>query len=148
MITTLAPTQTMTADQAAWVREHVFTAEMRAEFRWAPRRYMSCVCLQPAFVVCERGGHERCPRTNGIAPETYLYRPSELVRPASGTRTIVNPVQVWRVGRPCRHRCGCDCHSGKSRKASTKAALTAPVAPKTWSPLPAKAGKGQQLSFF
>jgi hypothetical protein len=147
MAATLAPPKLMTGPEAAWVREYVFTSKMRAEYNFQPRRFTGCPCEQPAFVVCENGNHDRCPRKLEPSPETYLYRPQDLEE-TTGIR-YVQVVPVWRVGRPCRPRCGCGCHSGKPKPTLPAASSTPPVSI-AWpsKPRPAKAGKGEQLGLF
>lgn len=110
----------MTADDAAWVREHVWTDGMRrVEYQVWPGCYTRCECQRDVCHQCGRGVHELCnaiPRQSDegmIADKTGVH-PACFKEPYKH-RTIDGPprptpvAQVWLADRICRWACRCDC---------------------------------------
>ena len=65
----------MTPDQAAWVREHVFTPGMRKEYGEVPGFYEVCACQYGTTTWCRVDKHGRCHRaTPAPSYETVICR--------------------------------------------------------------------------
>lgn len=136
----------MNAEQAAWVREHAWTATMRKTFREVPGFYAACACQ----------GHGPCINTPK-RPETHLtchvgrwplpcYETIIAVRGGLGPAAFRMPYRypapsatgwkysrlamVWLADRVCRWACSCDC--GHSRTDVAHAPERNPARPVTY----------------
>lgn len=111
----------MAAADAAWIREHAFTASMRRTHKSAPAYYYTCACHSGKSGYCEEGTHRRCqPEAQVPGPETWICDRNSMVRGfkepfAHPTLTITGPRRLteaagWLADRACVWRCSCDCH--------------------------------------
>ncbi|WP_449060612.1 DUF6248 family natural product biosynthesis protein [Planomonospora algeriensis] len=110
------------ADQAKWIRAHVWTQTMRNTHRHVPRAAASCSCQSGPSGWCLGGQHGRCQATSGLPhPETYITLKNETV--VSFAVPYEHPTfsavgahrqafaQVWLADRTCRYVCPCLCHT-------------------------------------
>jgi len=114
----------MTPDQAAWVREHAWTAGMRKMFQEAPGYWLVCACQSsgPCHNSKDPGRHQRCHV--GVPLPDY----ETIISPRGGTRVCAfnepyryptasatgwrrsTLAMVWLADRRCAWRCTCtDC---------------------------------------
>lgn len=110
----------MTEDDAAWIREQVWTDGMRrVEFEVWPGYYSRCECQRDICYSCDRGAHEMCnaiPRQSDegmIADKTGVHPacfkdPYEHVT-IDGAPKATTVAQVWLADRICRWSCQCAC---------------------------------------
>ncbi|MEV4174020.1 DUF6248 family natural product biosynthesis protein [Nonomuraea sp. NPDC049709] len=112
----------MHPDQAAWVREHVWTASMRRQFAELPGFYLMCACQHggPCINAKDPGRHARCHVGRHPLPryETYINTPSDYANfrqpyryptaDATGWK-FSTLAMVWLADRRCGWRCVCDC---------------------------------------
>ncbi|MEV4179903.1 DUF6248 family natural product biosynthesis protein [Streptosporangium canum] len=111
----------MTPDQAAWVREHVWTAGMRKTHREVPGFYPMCACQYsggpcsgrlPQHGTCHIGVPLPMPechistRHGGVAAFTAPYR--HPTASATGWH-YTTAAQLWLADRRCAWWCRCDC---------------------------------------
>lgn len=54
-------TRAMTAEDAAWVREHAWTDAMRQDYQDYPVWMSSCPCGLGPCGLCSQGDHHKCP---------------------------------------------------------------------------------------
>ena len=111
----------LTPDQAAWVRAHVWTPDMRAIFKEVPGHYLVCACEshwgpcsgpQPRHGVCHLGAplpvYETLIRwpDGRIAAfaESYCYPTAD----AAGWKYSASAM-VWLADRRCAYWCLCPC---------------------------------------
>lgn len=101
----LSASVAMTPEQAAWVREHAWTAEMRAN---NPAWRAECLCQRSK--PCR---HDRCRADSGPLHETAICD-------RTGVRLLADAehTRVWLADRTCRWRCRCRCHIPARRPAS------------------------------
>lgn len=109
----------MTPEQAAWVREHVWTAPMRKRFDFIPANQNRCLCQYGRSHQCGVGReHEQCPADDrhwhGLIrlPGDRVARFAEPY--AHPTDSDEGPqyeraALVWHADRICRWVCPCDC---------------------------------------
>lgn len=119
MVAILTP---MAPDAAAWVRQHVWTPQMRAveDVIW-PGHYTTCACQRGQCHECTRGDHERCqPGGPVLDCEAVILDQAHLPvcftapyrHRTPGRRPVPTVVaQVWLADRVCRWVCSCD-HTG------------------------------------
>ncbi|WP_119728365.1 DUF6248 family natural product biosynthesis protein [Thermomonospora amylolytica] len=119
----LPPTTGPTPDQAAWIREHVWTKAMRKTFAEVPAFYTTCACEWGLSIRCKRGQHDQCAA--GKPLRTYAgivtfdgnrpaHWPDYFTHPtdadATGPRHTCLAL-VWLADRVCRWVCPCRCHA-------------------------------------
>ena len=120
-----APPEPMSPDQAAWVREHVWTGLRLRNHDHIPSTTFACACQGPPSCECQRGDHRVCRHDEHPVNETVIHtsrgraarfpEPYEHRAPAGrngnrisyGTNTTA---WVWLAGAPCREVCTCVCH--------------------------------------
>jgi hypothetical protein len=99
----------MTPDEAAWVRQHVWTKPMASAL--APIDV--CPCAYGPSTWCLHGSCAECTQPEAVAfPETHVTDKAGRVLHAAGFRES-HPM-VWLADRVCRWRCSCDCHATAS----------------------------------
>ncbi len=112
----------MTPEQAAWVRENVWTGSMRKTYREVPGFFQRCACESGRTSWCVEGKHGRCHRATPMPHyETVITTKSEQVTEfaASFTHPTVSATgwrcervaMVWLADRVCRWVCPCECHT-------------------------------------
>lgn len=139
------PLPAMSEEDAAWIRDTVWTKPMRGTFASSPRFELACACQWGPTGSCADGRHEECQFAKpGAGPE----RDSETsITRAAGS--VINGAEVWLADRICRWTCPCGCgHQPpkKKRKAKRRPKL-APTAPPR-RPQPRPVVKPEQLSLF
>lgn len=122
--------RTMTADQAAWVRDHAWTNRMRKTYYGDPGKnngtpglYTHCDCQAGLTHWCQTNAHRKCHRATPLTgPATWIVSRAgyvmEFAEPYAHHSTLdsieVGPAHnaaVWLADRICRWVCPCDCHS-------------------------------------
>jgi hypothetical protein len=112
----------MTPEEAVWVREHVWTPDMRRQFKELPGFYLTCACQHngPCLNAKDPGRHDRCHVGRNPLPrcETYIDTPrgyAAFRQPyryptadATGWK-FSTLAMVWLADRRCRWACSCDC---------------------------------------
>lgn len=113
----------MTEEDAAWVREHVWTQGMRKIFKEVPGYYLVCACQSsgPCHNSKDPGRHARCHV--GIPLPDY----ETIISPRGGTGALAfrqpyryptasatgwhhnTLAMVWLSNHRCAWRCRCDC---------------------------------------
>ena len=116
----------MSPDQAAWVREHVWTGAMRKTYREVPGFYLACACQSGLSHYCTHGACGKCHRAEPgppsyedlICDRTGSY-PVHMAEPYEHpTQTITGPrrlrdAMVWHADRTCRWICPHTCHAAQ-----------------------------------
>jgi len=117
----------LTALDAAWIRDNVWTPAMRKQFTEVPGFYLLCACQYGPTTSCREGQHQRCHRAEPLrSDETYILKrggiyPAYFAEPyahktdtsATGPQ-FTSAAQVWLADRVCRWVCPCGCgHDGK-----------------------------------
>ncbi|MGW0495079.1 hypothetical protein ACWD0Z_06450 [Streptomyces sp. NPDC003007] len=115
----------MTPDQAAWVREYVWTGFRLRNHNHIPSTTFACACQGPPSCECQRDWHGQCRHDEHPVNETVIHttrgraarfpEPYEHRTPAgrNGRRVVYgrhDVAWVWLAGRPCREICTCFCH--------------------------------------
>lgn len=115
----------MTPQEAAWVREHVWTGAMRKTHRDVPAFFTRCLCQSGPSTWCQMDRHDRCHRATDLpACEAYITNSVEQVAyfgEAYGHPTLSatgwhyeRAAMVWLADRVCRWVCPCECgHDGR-----------------------------------
>ncbi|MBA9003689.1 DUF6248 family natural product biosynthesis protein [Thermomonospora cellulosilytica] len=121
---TLPPAVGPTPEQAAWIREHVWTKAMRKSYRETPEAYHACACQYGMTTWCNIGQHDRCHRAtpqpdwetiicgpDGMHPLHFAgYYRHPVRASATGPHPSALPL-VWLADRVCRWVCPCACHA-------------------------------------
>lgn len=115
----------MTPDEAAWVREHVWTQAMRKTHREVPLYAHTCACQSGLTSWCQHGQCDRCHRgtpqpgpagyvCGGGGGQTVLGFAEPYEHPtlsATGWHKSYDAM-FWLADRICRWLCPHDCHDG------------------------------------
>lgn len=116
----------MTDDEAAWVREHVWPKVMRQAYRDIPAYFHHCACQWGPCGACERGRHDRCIHgPNGYQPFPsdecsitnrkwqVLALPEPFKHPARSATGWhqQSAANVWLADRRCVWSCPCECRA-------------------------------------
>lgn len=100
----------MKADEAAWVREHVWTAQMRKTHAELPSFYSMCACQWGACGHCKNGEHEKCAESRAEVPATYIATSDGFAavihHPGAPVGAPIH-AHVWEAGH--RHLWSCPC---------------------------------------
>lgn len=116
----------MDAEQAAWVRTHVWTRDMRAQYTASPGHVTRCACQYGPSGWCAAGRCANCQRPDpaliawetvicdrtGVTP-MHLPGPYEHPTPGLNGPRRERLAMVWLADRTCRWRCPCSCHTTK-----------------------------------
>lgn len=120
-----APPRVMSPQQAAWVRENVWTGLRLRNHDHIPSTTFACACQGPPSCECQRGDHRACrddghpvhetviATSRGRAarfPEPYEHRPPTGRHGRRIAYGVNDVAWVWLAGRPCRETCTCVCH--------------------------------------
>lgn len=114
----------MTAEEAAWVRDHVWTTPMRKTYREVPGFYVTCACQGGLTSWCGIGRHDLCHRAAPLRsyetvicgrsgndpryfPEPYAHDTDVSATGARRERLAM----VWLADRVCRWVCPDSCHT-------------------------------------
>ncbi|MEV4096935.1 DUF6248 family natural product biosynthesis protein [Streptosporangium saharense] len=113
----------MTPDEAAWVREHVWTGAMRRTYAEVPGFYLTCACQWngPCLNDPHPGTHATChmgvPMYNyetiisgrgGVSVAAFKRPYRHPTASATGWHSS-HLAMVWIGGRRCRWQCTCPC---------------------------------------
>lgn len=108
-----------TPDEAAWIRDHAWTAAMRHRHAIFPDS--ACLCQSGRSHMCANGEHDRCDLGALTNFHTLIRLPDDT--PARfphpyrhPTESDLGPVYersalVWLADRVCRWQCPCGCHT-------------------------------------
>lgn len=103
----LAP---MSEQDAAWIREHVWTPRMRKTYRDVPMFMTSCPCFDAPCFHCRRGAHRECTfecddqRWHGHVADMNI---GWVVSSGGYVLSPPDETQVWEAGVTHRGRCSC-----------------------------------------
>lgn len=109
----------LTPDEAAWIRDHAWTAAMRHRHAIFPDS--ACLCQSGRSHMCANGEHDRCDLGALTNFHTLIRLPDDT--PARfphpyrhPTESDLGPVYersalVWLADRVCRWQCPCGCHT-------------------------------------
>jgi hypothetical protein len=111
----------VTPAAAEWVRDHVWTQQMRADIRSLADPTV-CPCHPAPTYECVTGEHAQCAPVGLPSVTTHIvtrgHHVAQFVEPfVHPTWSAIGPrkvryAQVWLADRRCRPVCGCDCHTG------------------------------------
>ncbi|MFF9310109.1 hypothetical protein ACF1BS_04275 [Streptomyces sp. NPDC014748] len=119
------PRPQMSADEAAWVREHVWPPSWLRQYGEVPSTFLACACQKPLSLPCQRGDHYACGHDGHPVRETVIQthalRAARFAEPyqhpaaagSNGRRGAYgtnDAAWVWPAGSPCREICTCVCH--------------------------------------
>lgn len=112
----------MTDEEAAWIREHVWTQPMRKTHREVPGYYSTCACQYGVTSWCQHGQCGRCHRGAPLpGPAGYVggpggqavmvfAEPYEHPTPSATGSHKTSMAMFWLADRVCRWVCPCTCH--------------------------------------
>lgn len=111
----------MTAEEAAWVREHAWTVAMRRQWRQIPAVYSMCPCQYGPCGRCAAGECESCSCLVGGAewaaaradvPAGYVEDHRGYIPALGGAGSWA----VWEAGVRHDSRCPCHRHGHRTRR--------------------------------
>ena len=127
----------MTPEEAAWIREHVWTPAMRKTHRDVPGLLGTCPCQWGPTSWCQHGDCDRCRRGVPLpSPAGYvcgrdgetplaLAQPYEHRAPSATGRHQTSLALFWYADRICAWRCPHECHNGIGQGALFNLAVSA-----------------------
>ncbi|MFB9891537.1 DUF6248 family natural product biosynthesis protein [Planobispora takensis] len=130
----------MSAEAAAWVREHAWTARMRLLFERLPSTFTLCACQWASGSCRWSGEHATCDRALPLPYyETCIYNQhghslelAESFRhatPYPAGWLSSSDAMVWLADRTCREVCACGCNHDRHHGAPYSPARRPPAAP-------------------
>lgn len=138
----------MLPEQAAWVRDQVWTQSMRRTFAEVPGFYLTCACEWDG--PCLNDPRPRVHATCHVGVPLHWYETHIQTRGGQGVAAFRNPYRyptasatgwhpdqsamVWLADRTCRWQCACPC--GHPRADVAHAPEHNPMRPITYERVP------------